>query len=275
MNSLAEQSMACQSKAISLGALVPLQTEILKSASWDPFILRKLQGYTPKHLKDIGPKQNPFSPWDKNLELYKLDHHILLLNKYPVEPGHLLLITKDWKPQNGWLSESDWQALREVWQMQGGLWFFNSAPEAGASQPHRHLQLLPRAKGQTICPEAEKFEANAVAKMSSWPWQVGLKATPKNELPSLDFLIKTYAELAEAYGIGNANKDKIPLLPYNLLISNKWFVLIPRTKEGHQGFSLNALGYAGFLLATAESNLDWLHKYGPSELLAEAAISAK
>ena len=80
--------------------------------------------------------------------------------------------------------------------MQGGLWFFNSAPEAGASQPHRHLQLLPRDEGQIICPEAEKFEANAVAKMSSWPWKVGLKATPKNELPSLDFLIKTYAELA-------------------------------------------------------------------------------
>ena len=272
MNSLAEQSLACQRKAISLGALVPLQTEILKSASWDPFILRKLQGYTPKQLKEVGPKQNPFSPWDKNLELNKLDQHILLLNKYPVEPGHLLLITKDWKPQTGWLSECDWQALREVWQKQGGLWFFNSAPEAGASQPHRHLQLLPRANGEIICPEEEKFEANAVANKSAWPWQVGLKATLNNELPSLDFLIRSYAELAETYGVGNPNKDKIPLLPYNLLISNKWFVLIPRSKEGHKGFSLNALGYAGFLLATAESNLAWLHENGPAKLLAEAAI---
>ena len=61
-------------------------------------------------------------------------------------------------------------------------------------------------------------------------------------------------------------------LPYNLLISNKWFVLIPRSKEGHKGFSLNAIGYAGFLLATAESNLAWLHENGPSQLLAEAAI---
>ena len=54
--------------------------------------------------KIYGPKQIPFCPWEKILEIDKIgDNHQLILNKYPVQKGHILLITNEWKPQNGWL----------------------------------------------------------------------------------------------------------------------------------------------------------------------------
>ncbi|NDG00332.1 MAG: hypothetical protein EB123_02595 [Synechococcaceae bacterium WBB_32_011] len=214
MISLAELSLNCQKYAMQNGALVPLETEIIYSDAWSPFILRKLLGPTPKHLNESGPRANPFFPWDRNLEVLELDDHVLLLNKYPVEPGHLLLISKGWQPQSGWLTRTD----------------------------------------------------------RPWPWRVGIREMPTSKAPTVDFLVETYGNLAAENGLGMPSKVDKPLGAYNLLISRNWFVLIPRTSDGHEGFSLNALGYAGYLLATNESNLAWLEINGPNALLAHAAV---
>ena len=272
MISLSELSLNCQKNAMQNGALVPLETEIIYSDAWSPFILRKLLGPTPKHLNKWGPRANPFFPWDRNLEVLELDDHVLLLNKYPVEPGHLLLISKGWQPQGGWLTRTDWQALVDIWQLQNGLWFFNSSPSAGASQPHRHLQLLPRSEEHQLCPEDPKFMGAAREGARPWPWRVGIRAMPAGKPPTVDFLVETYGNLAAENGLGLPSKVDKPLGAYNLLISRNWFVLIPRKSDGHEGFSLNALGYAGYLLATNESNLAWLEINGPNALLAHAAV---
>ncbi len=76
------------------GALVPLATELLELPQIGPFVLRRLLSATPKHLRQGGPKANPFLPWEGALEVDRLGSgHVVLLNKYPVQPGHLLLIT--------------------------------------------------------------------------------------------------------------------------------------------------------------------------------------
>ena len=69
----------------------------------------------------------------------------------------MLLITNCWKPQNGWLNLDDFEAILNVDNDTTGLWFFNSSKEAGASQPHRHFQLLPRHYNESICPRYEWF----------------------------------------------------------------------------------------------------------------------
>ncbi|MBL6797423.1 MAG: ATP adenylyltransferase, partial [Synechococcus sp. BS307-5m-G39] len=45
--------------------------------------------------------------------------------------------------------------------------------------------------------------------------------------------------------------------------------LIRRRKERASGFSLNALGFAGYLLATENSDLGWLEQHGGERLLQE------
>ena len=109
-----ERALLCTERALQSGALVPLATtlENLPGEDATTFELRHLAGATPKHLREAGPKPNPFRPWDQRLEVDQIgDDHVVILNKFPVQIGHMLLITRDWAPQNGWLNASDWSAL--------------------------------------------------------------------------------------------------------------------------------------------------------------------
>ena len=93
--------------ATSSGALVPLDTSLthLMGDGGSHFELRHLLSATPKHLRASGPKPNPFLPWDQRLEVDRIgESHVVILNKYPVQTTHMLLITQDWQPQTGWLS---------------------------------------------------------------------------------------------------------------------------------------------------------------------------
>ena len=156
--------------ATASGALVPLDTSLthLIGEHGISFELRHLISATPKHLRAAGPKPNPFRPWDRRLEVEQInDTHVVILNKFPVQAGHMLLITQAWQPQTGWLSVEDWRALAQIDETTTGLWFFNSGPDAGASQPHRHLQLLPRAAGEPICARQDWFQNCAMAQRSA------------------------------------------------------------------------------------------------------------
>ena len=58
-----------------------------------------------------------------------------------------------------------------------------------------------------------------------------------------------------------------PKYAYNLLITNKWIAIIKRRYDHIHGFSINGLGFAGYLLVTEKSDINYLKKYGPEKLL--------
>lgn len=260
--------------ALAAGALVPLRTEQVAHPGWEPFLVRRLLDPTPKHLRQAGPRPNPFRPWDRRLEVQGLNDHVVLLNKYPVEPRHLLLITRGWEPQQGWLDSRDWRAVAGLMAQVRGLWFFNSGPDAGASQPHRHLQLLPRDADQPLCPLEAGFRRMAGGGAAPWPWRLGLEGLPAGEGgPGAAILEGTYRRLCAAEGLGCPDDDPRPRHPHNLLFGRDWMAVVPRVLEGSRGFSLNALGFAGYLLATEASDLDWLRSHGPLPLLRAASVA--
>ena len=122
--------------ATASGALVPLDTSLthLIDEHGISFELRHLLSATPKHLRAAGPKPNPFRPWDRRLEVEQInDTHVVIVNKFPVQAGHMLLITQAWQPQTGWLSIEDWRAVAQIDATTTGLWFFNSGPDAVAA----------------------------------------------------------------------------------------------------------------------------------------------
>lgn len=257
-------------RALEQGALVPLETRVLALRGLAPFLLRKLEGAPPRHLRREGPKPNPFLPWEPPLEVGQLaSSHALILNKYPVQPCHLLLITRGWAPQIGWLAESDWRAVAHVAADTGGLWFFNSGPTAGASQPHRHLQLLPRHPGETSCPLAPLFLNQLQGGESLWSWHYAL--SPRWDPENGSDLQPLYRDHAARLGLGTPDAPGDPGHAYNLLFDDDWFLTVRRVREHCAGFSVNGLGFAGFLLCTAQSDLQWLEGHGPWSLLAEVA----
>ena len=270
--------------ARSSSALVPLSTELdhIADPSGITFELRHLTGLPPRHLRASGPKPNPFRPWNKELQVSLVrDRHVLILNKYPVQIGHMLLITRDWAPQAGWLTLEDWQSVVHVDNDTTGLWFFNSGPEAGASQPHRHLQLLPRHQHDQLCPREGWFDGGTMT--AAGPSTIDRDVQLQHHcfvqpfsglLPEPDALCHCYEQLCELAGLGSPDRSEQPRLPYNLLLSRRWLALIRRRCEGVKGFSVNALGFAGYLLSTDASDRGWLGRVGPESLLRDVVPPA-
>lgn len=270
------QALATADAALGVGALVPLATEPIELPGLAPFQLRRLLSRTPRHLRSDGPKPNPFLPWEAPLEVARPQAgHLLLLNKYPVQPGHVLLITDHWAPQAGWLEPADWDAVATVAADTRGLWFFNSSPVAGASQPHRHLQLLPRGPEQSSCPLADAYLSLLNRSGSDgeppprFPWAFQLSARTDPERHS--DLKAIYARHMAALGLGEPQRDGRPRHAYNLLFDDQWFLSVRRCREHAAGFSVNALGFAGWFLETDDSDRSWLLRHGPWALLQAVA----
>ena len=272
-------ALARSQEALASGALVPLATEVVERPALAPFQLRRLLSRTPKHLRAAAPKPNPFLPWETALEVARPDPgHVLLLNKYPVQPAHLLLITDHLAPQAGWHTDDDWAAVAAVARDTGGLWFFNSCAAAGASQPHRHLQLLPRAAGSASCPMAAEFTGTLAAAgdcgaSRRFPWACRLSR--RRDPGGHGDLAALYRAQLAALALGDPGHDPCPRHAYNLLFDDAWFVTVRRCREHAAGFSVNALGFAGYLLQTEHSDLPWLERHGPWALLQAVASASQ
>jgi ATP adenylyltransferase len=154
----------------------------------------------------------------------------------------------------------------------GGLWFFNSCGAAGASQPHRHLQLLPRLPREPSCPLAESLQAQVAGSAPAWPWAYVL--SPRHDPLGGTDLAPLYAQHCRQLRLGTCDQDPVPLHPYNLIFDDQWFLTVRRLQEHWAGFSVNGLGFAGYLLATHRSDLNWLQQKGPWALLEAVAAPA-
>ena len=278
-NDLWEKVLLTSQCAINRNSLKPYETKlevlIEKNCRYQ---LRSIIGKPRTQNSDIGPNLNPFSPWEDDLEIVKVnDNHVLILNKYPVEIGHLLLITRKWAPQNGWLTINDWLSLNKIEKEINGLWFFNSSSKSGASQPHRHIQLLRRVSKDKLFPRQFWFEQilNDPFSDSSRLGKSTL-VLPRRfsyDIGAADELNDLYLELCLRLCIGLPNKNIRPICPYNLLITDKWIGLIRRSKESYKGFSINALGFAGYFLVSRNSNIKWIREQKPLSILNEVVSS--
>lgn len=266
-----QQALQRSRQAQLSGALVPLATEVVE-AGVAPFVLRRLLSPTPKHLRAAGPRPNPFLPWEPDLAVSPIGpQHLALLNKYPVQLGHLLLITTAWRPQSGWLDRHDLEAVCRVSSDTTGLWFFNSCAAAGASQPHRHLQLLPRHGSEPSCPlEALFLQRLADPQGQPLPWHCWL--TPRRDPLDAAELASRLLEHYRHLDLGCPSQDPQPRHPYNLLFSDRWLLSVRRRQEHWAGFSINALGFAGYLLQAENSDLGWLEREGPWRLLQQVSL---
>ena len=256
--------------SINKNSLHPIETEVVTTDFYEKqdFVIRKLD--TSKFNKKIcyGPKQNPFNPWEKVLEIEKIgNYHQLILNKYPVQKGHILLITNKWKPQNGWLDINDWIAIQKVNKDTSGLWFFNSSPIAGASQPHRHIQLLRRSYGEVSCPREKWFLDLDTNNDNETKLKKNIVVSQFNLQENSSHIYNQYLQLTKEIGLGDPNNDKKPRYPYNILITNNWIAIIRRKFDHLHGFSINGLGFAGYLLITEKSDINYLKEFGPEKLL--------
>lgn len=216
-----------------------------------------------------GRPADPFADPDPELWVADLtDSHFGLLNKFPVVDHHLLLVTREYRPQHEPLDGEDCHALATALGEVTGLGFFNAGEAAGASQGHKHLQLvpLPLAGDQQGLPMARLLDDADLAarpdRVAALPFRHA--ALRLSEPPSGPALHAAYTALCDTLDLDPAQA------PYNLLVTREWMLLVPRSRGQVDGIPLNALGYAGALMVrTAEQRTELLER-GPWWLLTAA-----
>ena len=118
-------------------------------------------------------------------------------------------------------------------------------------------ELLPKSQQQTI-DYSEKGDINEYSNFDENSALVLIKSD-KDE--------STSKESEEKLILNNKEVIEKPRFPYNILITNDWIAIIKRKYDHVHGFSVNGLGFAGYLLVTEKSNIKYLKKYGPEKLL--------
>jgi ATP adenylyltransferase len=175
--------------------------------------------------------------------------HYVLLNKYPVTAGHLLVVTRRFAPQEELLDADDFQALTTLMAGLDWLAFYNAGRVAGASQARKHLQLVPLPLAPEVpapLPLAPLYERGAL------PFRHAFAA-----LPGLDAMHRIYRELVA----------QSPAVPYNLLATRRWMLVVPRRQERYESISVNALGFAGSLYVRNPAELELVRRAGPMNVL--------
>ena len=235
--------------------------------------------------------------------------YALVLNKFPALPHHALLVTKAFAPQDWRLTKADLDALHRCAAAADALGFYNSDAVAGASQPHRHFQLVFNdAFGDVLVDDAGAAPAESfgvttppiqaaidLLPREDWAWSAKAPFAPKvRSLAALDGIAHGVVQLPEratyhidfqgdggfdvallrAYAALLGALDLFEQPPYNLLLSRRWMLVVKRAHRDGEGVDINALGYAGCLLARDEAAFDALAARGGAGPLAALRAAA-
>jgi ATP adenylyltransferase len=262
--------------AIQCGALEKIPTKIEhieeQGISFQVHVVQQLER---KRVEGIAQRQegtNPFLPYDENMFVADVsDSHVCLLNKFNVMEHHLLIVTREFEHQEDLLTVRDFEAMWKCLREFEALAFYNSGTVSGASQSHKHLQQVPLPLGGcTACTPIDSLVAAAVfdgrfGALPSFNFRHALSQV--SHLSDMSpFVAAVETEQIYLAMLGDVN-DERPACPYNLLATRDWMLIVPRSVEHYESISVNALGFAGSLLARDEREADMIRQRGPLGVL--------
>lgn len=223
------------------------------------------------------PFVDPFLPHEPDLFVADLSAtHFALLNKYNVLDHHLLIVTRAFEPQEALLDLDDFTAWFACLAEFDGLGFYNGGRDAGASQPHKHLQIVPLPLGDAgqALPMGPLIEAaifeNNIGTLPGLAFRHAFaRLDPGSPAALAAQALERYRRLFDAVGLRAVERGGRPhhSAPYNLLATREWMLLVPRSREAADGIAVNALGFAGSLFVRDAQHLDAVRQIGPMALL--------
>ena len=245
-----------------------------------------------KKQADTGKDFNPFLPYEKDLFVADISTtHLCLLNKYNVVDYHLLIVTREFEEQENLLNLQDFQALGSCMREFEGLAFYNSGKTAGASQRHKHLQIVP----VPMVPDGEKIPIDRAIATATFDNGIGVTSVQTLHTKSLPFrhaiakldsgwvhspfdsaaeILESYLTLLKAVGIeSNDRMSGKQSGNYNLLVTREWMLVVPRSYADFQSISVNSLGFAGALLVRSQEQMNIVKEQKPLTILRHVVSS--
>jgi ATP adenylyltransferase len=245
-------------------------------------------------MKNSGKNNNPFlPPFDEGIFITDLNKtHRLLFNKFMITKEHVLIITRIFEPQYYEVTKDDLETSYLLLKVLNGFCFFNSDERAGASQRHKHFQVVPSKNFETyylqeireIILKSSKF----IRKSCSFP-------IPK-DVDNLEFPIfegykysflkfrefSPFVESLEEYAVylkevfdygmknlGNETNE----FSFNLAFGENWMFIVLRKNEFILGkISMNALGCLGSILVKNHELFDLVRLKSPDLIIEEIFV---
>jgi ATP adenylyltransferase len=165
-----------------------------------------------------------------------------------------------------------------------GLGFYNGGREAGASQQHKHLQMVPLPMapvGPAIPIEpllAKADKTDGFGFVPGFPFLHSFVRLDRNLVTSPERAAKETFNLYSAMlkSIGMTAPAEAGLtrqsMPYCLLVTREWMILVPRSREHFEDISFNSLAFAGSLFVRDKQQLVRLKTIGPMNALRSVTI---
>lgn len=249
--------------ALACGALQPIDTGMTRiTDSGIDFQVRWVSSLQRKaSARAGGANYNPFLSPEPELTVGALGaDHLALLNKYNVIDNHLLIVTREFEQQEQLPTRQElgllWRCLAEY----PSLAFYNGGETAGASQRHKHLQLIP------LPPEGLPIQT-LIERGETPPFDHRLLRIGDD--CDAGKLFDYFVSLLDSLGIGAREQGGTlwQSAPYNLLLTRRWMLVVARGSECFRGISINAMGFAGSLFVREQEQIEWIRESGPLMVL--------
>lgn len=224
-----------------------------------------------------------------------------------------VFINLDFHPQTQPLSPDDlltaWNALQALKNSHpDSIAFYNCGARSGASQPHKHLQVLPitrptpitslvreviqRRPGRKETRPGEQFtvpfpcihHAVLLQDPEHTPGKDAEDILVEAYIKLMDNMLMSIREYAEQEHLSDEERDLVmgggraSGLAYNWILTREFMMMVPRRQESSNptkrgiSLSINSLGFAGMVLAKTPEELELVRKTGVIELIAETGF---
>lgn len=244
-------------QALLAGTLLPISTEpkALREEGVD-YILHKITTNSTVKFSPKPAEFNPFLPYDSSMYVSDAgSDHVCLLNKFPVFSPHLLICSKTFVKQTTALTQQDFDAWLMGFDDDDVFGFYNGGKTAGASQPHRHMQLV-----KAELPLAE------VISQGKLPFTHRLFHYQQLDPQTL---LQDYKTAMLDMGLF----DEYECKAYNVLLTSRWMMILPRSANKKDGIFANAINYSGHFLVKNEEQMEQLSEHGVMQFLKDCAIA--
>ncbi|KAK6462734.1 5',5'''-P-1,P-4-tetraphosphate phosphorylase [Scheffersomyces coipomensis] len=244
------------------------------------------------HSLQFRPEQgtketNPFAKPEPELTIidnYGNNNEFrIIFNKFPVIANHFMIVTQKFKSQLTPLSLSELKAtyktltaLKVSASEDDWFAFYNSGPQSGASQPHKHIQFmtLPHQKGfkvfaESLADTSESFIPNAKRdplQNPNLPFAHYVVKLP-NVIDDLDDLALYFGSLIQST-LNTLRQNDSHDISYNFVMTTKYMLMVPRSNGKYKDkLGINSCGIIGLILCKDDELLQLVKNDGPLAIL--------
>ncbi|CAG8981592.1 hypothetical protein HYALB_00009471 [Hymenoscyphus albidus] len=191
--------------------------------------------------------------------------HTLILNKFCVVRPQYVLHTTAFEPQYDKLSVADFKAAWSVLSRLESehIVIFNCGVDAGASQGHKHLQIVPAREEFNLFPDVLGIDHESCT-VPGIPFRHAVQRLPSPT--STADVVEMYKQLIEIAGV-----KETPA--HNVILTPDWLLVIPRSHARDGKLAASAASMVGMVWVTEESEFqEWLDQ-GPMEVLCRFGVT--